>query len=115
LARVRALGRRFVVPAGDTSELRAGDVLDLKAHIARRGHRRLELSPTEWNLLELLARHPGQALSREQILRNAWADPYAVQSSMVDVYVAYLRRKLGDPDPIKTVRGVGYRLEATPA
>jgi DNA-binding response OmpR family regulator len=116
LARVRALGRRFVVPAGDAAELRAGDlVLDLKAHVARRGHRRLNLSPTEWNLLELLARHPGQALSREQILLNAWSDPYGVQSSMVDVYVAYLRRKLGSPDPIRTVRGVGYRLEATPA
>jgi DNA-binding response OmpR family regulator len=115
LARVRALGRRFVVPAGDPSELRTGDVvLDLKAHVARRGARRIDLSRTEWNLLEVLARHPGQALSREQILLHAWPDPYGVQSSMVDVYVAYLRRKLGKPDPIRTVRGVGYRLEAAP-
>jgi DNA-binding response OmpR family regulator len=115
LARVRALGRRFTIPTSDASELRAGDVvLDTKAHVARRGERRLDLSPTEWNLLELLVRHPGQALSRDQILMSAWPNPYGVQSSMVDVYVAYLRRKLGDPDPIRTVRGVGYRLEVAP-
>lgn len=115
LARVRALGRRFTVPTSDVAELRAGDVvLDTRAHVARRGERPLDLSPTEWNLLEFLVRHPGQALSRDQILLNAWPDPYGVQSSMVDVYVAYLRRKLGEPDPIRTVRGVGYRLEAAP-
>jgi DNA-binding response OmpR family regulator len=116
VARVRALGRRFTPAAGDGAELRVGDlVLDLKAHVARRGQRAIELSPTEWNLLEVLARHPGQVLSRDQILLHAWPDPYDVRPTAVDVYVAYLRRKLGAPDPIRTVRGVGYRLEASPA
>ena len=116
LARVRALGRRFSVAASDLWELRAGDlVLDTRARCARRGDRRLDLSPTEWNLLECLMRHPRQALSRQQLLDYVWSYERDVQPSMVDVYISYLRRKLtlpGSPDPIQTVRGVGYRLEA---
>jgi two-component system, OmpR family, response regulator len=115
LARVRALGRRFQVQAGDGAELRAGDlVLDLRAHLARRGDQALDLTATEWNLLECLVRHPGQALTRQQILDYVWSYEADVQSTMVDVYISYLRRKLalpGRPDPIETVRGVGYRLE----
>jgi DNA-binding response OmpR family regulator len=114
LARIRALSRRFVVLAGDGSELRRGDlVLDLRVHTARRGAHPLDLTPTEWSLLEFLMRHPGQALSRQQILDYVWSYDRAVQPSMVDVYVSYLRRKLreaGRSDPIETVRGVGYRL-----
>ena len=59
-------------------------------------------------------RHPGQTLTREQILDYVWSYETGVQPSLVDVYVSYLRRKLkqpGRPDPIHTVRGVGYRLE----
>lgn len=116
LARVRALGRRFVIAAGDGSELRHGDlVLDLRLHTARRGQQLLELTPTEWDLLEYFVRHPGQALSRRQILSHVWSYERDVQPTMVDVYVSYLRRKLhvaGRPDPIATVRGVGYRLAA---
>jgi DNA-binding response OmpR family regulator len=116
LARVRALGRRFVVAAGDSSELRCGDiVLDLRARTARRGAQALDLTATEWNLLECLMRHPGQALSRQQLLDYVWSYERDVQVSMVDVYISYLRRKLnlsGHADPIQTVRGIGYRLEA---
>ena len=116
LARVRALSRRFSVAAGDLWELRAGDlVLDTRARCARRGDRRLDLSPTEWNLLECLMRHPRQALSRQQLLDYVWSYERDVQPSMVDVYISYLRRKLTLPDsqdPIQTVRGVGYRLDA---
>ncbi len=116
LARVRALSRRFTIGSSDTYELRYGDlVLDLRSHTARRGERTLDLTQTEWNLLECLMRHPGQALTREQILDHVWSYDRDVQLTMVDVYVSYLRRKLNErdrPDPIQTVRGVGYRLEA---
>jgi two-component system, OmpR family, response regulator len=115
LARVRALGRRFTVTASDTWELRQRDlVLDLRARTARRGAQSIDLTATEWNLLECLMRHPGQALSRQQILDYVWSYERDVQLSMVDVYISYLRRKLnqlGRPDPIQTVRGIGYRLE----
>ena len=115
LARLRALGRRFAEAAGDTFELRRGDlVMDLRARTARRGDQPLDLTATEWNLLECLMRHPGQVLSRQQILDYVWSYERDVQPTMVDVYVSYLRRKLsvpGRPDPIQTLRGVGYRLE----
>jgi DNA-binding response OmpR family regulator len=119
LARVRALGRRFNGPAAALDELRLGDiVMDLRAHTVRRGERALDLTPTEWNLLECLLRHPGQALSRQQILDYVWSYDREVQTTLVDVYVAYLRRKLdlpGRSDPIETVRGVGYRLKSLEA
>ena len=115
LARVRALGRRFSVASGDPWELRRGDlVLDMRARTARRGVQALDLTTTEWNMLECLMRHAGQALSRQQILDYVWSYERDVQASMVDVYISYLRRKLsipGQTDPIQTVRGVGYRLE----
>jgi DNA-binding response OmpR family regulator len=116
LARVRALSRRFLPPGSASGELRAGElVLDLRAHTARRGAQVLDLTTTEWNLLECLLRHPGQTLTRQQILDYVWSYDSAVQLTMVDVYISYLRRKLNLPgrrDPIETVRGVGYRLEA---
>jgi two-component system, OmpR family, response regulator len=115
LARVRALSRRFTAPSGDPSELRFEDlVLDMRAHTARRDDRPLDLTPTEWRLLECLMRHPGQTLTRQQLLDQVWSYESDVQPTMVDVYISYLRRKLSlphRPDPIQTVRGVGYRLE----
>lgn len=115
LARVRALSRRLAPAGSEPDELRAGElVLDLRAHSARWGPLVLDLTPTEWNLLECLLRHRGQTLSRQQILDYVWAFDTDVQPTMVDVYISYLRRKLvrpGHPDPIQTVRGVGYRLE----
>lgn len=115
LARVRALTRRGRPGAGDPWELRHGElVMDLRARKARRGHASLELTKTEWDLLEFLMRHPGQALSRQQVLDYVWSYEREVQPNMVDVYISYLRRKLdqpGRPDPIETVRGVGYRLK----
>jgi len=118
LARVRALGRRFQIAAADASELRLGElVLDLRAHSARRGLRPLQLTSTEWALLEFLMRHPGRALTRQQILDYVWSYDSAVLPTQVDVYVSYLRRKLsakGEVDPIETVRGLGYRLRLAP-
>lgn len=116
LARVRALGRRFTVASGDQSALRVGDlVLDQRTRVARRGDYSLNLTPTEWNLLECLMRHPGQVLTREQILNYVWSYEADVLQTMVDVYISYLRGKLrvpGRPDPVQTVRGVGYRLRS---
>jgi DNA-binding response OmpR family regulator len=114
LARVRALGRRFQISA-DSAELRSGEiVMDTQSHKARRGSQPLDLTSTEWNLLECFLRHPGQVLTRQQILDYVWSYEHEVQTTMVEVYVSYLRHKLirpGKPDPIQTVRGVGYRLE----
>jgi DNA-binding response OmpR family regulator len=114
LARLRALSRRQRGLELQKAELRGEDiVLDLRTHVARRGKYVLDLSPTEWRLLELFLRHPGQALSRQQILNNVWPFDSDVLISNVDVYVSYLRRKLkaaGTSDPIETVRGVGYRF-----
>jgi DNA-binding response OmpR family regulator len=116
LARVRALGRRFAEPGGDTWELRHGDiVMDLKTHTARRGEVLLSLTPTEWRLLECFLRHHGQVMSRQQILDYVWSYESDVRPSMVDVYVSYLRARLktaDKADPIQTVRGLGYRMDA---
>jgi DNA-binding response OmpR family regulator len=116
LARVRALSRRFTPPGSESSELRIGNlVLDLRSHTARRGVRSLDLTPTEWNLLEYLMRNVSLSLTRQQILDYVWSYDHDVQIALVDVYISYLRRKLnvpGERDPIVTVRGLGYRLEA---
>ena len=116
LARLRALGRRFTTAEAIGNELRAGDlVLDLRAHSARRGSQVLDLTATEWRLLEYFVRHAGQLLTRQQLLDAVWSYDKNVQPSAVEVYVSYLRRKLHiprRPDPIITVRGIGYRLTA---
>ncbi len=116
LARLRALGRRVGGLDGDAKELRVGNlVLDLHTHTARRGEKTLELTKTEWNLLETLMRNPDRVLTQQSILEKVWSYEKDVQSSMVAVYMSYLRGKLNVPgsrDPIETVRGVGYRLVA---
>jgi DNA-binding response OmpR family regulator len=116
IARVHTLGRRFSDNTSNTWELRVGNlVLDTHTHTARRADKVLDLTKTEWSLLECLMRHPGQVLSREFILDYVWSYENNVQPSMVDVYISYLRTKLRLPeckDPIQTRRGVGYVLEA---
>ncbi|HSJ82183.1 MAG TPA: response regulator transcription factor [Acidimicrobiia bacterium] len=94
----------------EASELRAGIVaLELKTRKARVGEKEVELSAREFILAETFLRHPGQVLSREQLLSNVWGYDFDPGSNVVDVYVGYLRRKLGK-DLIETVRGMGYRL-----
>src|SRR3990172_7597996 len=114
LARVRALGRRGSGQSENFTELRAGNlVLDLHSRRARRGDKTLELTKTEWALLEYLMRHPDQVLTQNNILEYVWSYEKDIQSSMVAVYISYLRGKLNVPgqrDPIETVRGMGYRL-----
>jgi len=115
IARLHALGRRFNREAVDAWELRVGSlVMDLRTHSARRSERVLDLTKTEWALLECLMRHPGQSLSRQMIVDYVWSYERDVQPTLVDVYISYLRNKLnlpGIPDPIETVRGIGYRLD----
>jgi two-component system response regulator MprA len=107
-ARVRALLRRGRPPA---HLLQAGDlVLDVDARHARRGSRDVSLTAREADLLELLVLNAGQVVSREQALARVWGDEGAATSNVVDRYVAYLRRKLGDPPLIETVRGLGFTL-----
>lgn len=119
VARLHALGRRFNERAVDAWELRVGSlVMDLRSHTARRGERPLDLTRTEWSLLEYLMRHPGQTLTRQNILDYVWSYESEVQATMVDVYVSYLRGKLHQPgrvDPIQTRRGLGYCLVAEDA
>jgi two-component system, OmpR family, response regulator len=119
IARLHALGRRLNGSTADTFELRVGNlVLDTRTHTARRGDLPLDLTRTEWNLLECFMRHPGQTLSRQFLLDYVWSYAAEVQPSMVDVYISYLRTKLRQPkmkDPIQTQRGFGYFLDASNA
>jgi DNA-binding response OmpR family regulator len=115
VARLHVLGRRLSGATGSSFELRVGSlVLDIHTRTARRGEHILDLTKTEWNLLECLMRHPGQALSRQVLLDYVWSYEANVQPSMVDVYISYLRTKLkstGLEDPIVTKRGFGYFLD----
>ncbi|TDC43392.1 response regulator transcription factor [Micromonospora sp. KC213] len=108
LARIRA---RLREPGRDTpTTLCAGKVtLDLVRRTATVDGRQVELTAREFLLAETLMRHPGQVLSREQLLDRVWGLAHDPGSNVVDVYIGYLRRKL-TPDLINTVRGIGYRL-----
>ncbi len=115
LARIRALIRRTDQP--QASRLEAGDLkIDLLSRRAWRADRQIDLSSREFALLEYFMRHPGQVLSRQQILSAIWDYAFDPGSNVVDVYVRYLRRKLdrpGEPSTIATMRGAGYRFDPT--
>ena len=109
LARVRARLRSDRAP--EASTLSAGSAkLDLRSRTISTEGNDFELSAREFALAELFFRHPGQVLTREQILSSVWGYDYDPGSNVVDVYVGYLRKKLGT-DVIQTVRGMGYRLK----
>ena len=110
LARVRA---RLRSGTPQSAVLRAGDLqLDLRTRQARTGGKPIELTAREFALLETLLRHPRQVLSREQLASRVWGFGFDPNSNIVDVYIRYLRRKLGK-DRIQTIRGAGYRLAET--
>ena len=113
LARLRALLRR-TIDAGDGRELRFdGLTLDLDVREARVGARRIELTRTEFSLLELFMRNPRQVLTRAVINERVWGYDFGPASNSLGVYVGYLRRKLEEnshPRLIHTMRGVGYVL-----
>ncbi|MGY1650371.1 response regulator transcription factor [Geodermatophilus sp. SYSU D01119] len=110
LARVRL--RLAGARQGEVTVLTAGDLsLDLRTRRASVGGRTVDLSAREFALAETFLRHPGQVLAREQLLSSVWGYDFDPGSNVVDVYVRYLRRKLG-AERIETVRGMGYRLAA---
>jgi DNA-binding response OmpR family regulator len=116
LARVNALLRRRKGSLETSTELRAKDLtLDLVRHEVRRGNRIIELTAKEFALLEYLMRHPGQVLTRTQITDHVWRYDIDALSNVVDTYIHYVRDKVdrGHSSPlIKTVRGVGYKIDA---
>jgi two-component system, OmpR family, copper resistance phosphate regulon response regulator CusR len=110
LARIRLRLRDETQPS-ETTVLAAGGIhLDLRSRRATSDGRTIELTAREFALLETFMRHPGQVLSREQLLSHVWGYDFDPGSNVVDVYVRYLRRKLGGQS-IETVRGMGYRLD----
>ncbi len=99
-------------PAAEETQLRVGAVaLDLRTRWASVAGDTVELSAREFELLRTFLQHPNQVLSREQLLARVWGYDYDPGSNVVDVYVGYLRKKLGQ-DKFETVRGVGYRFRA---
>lgn len=115
LARVRALLRR-TAPDRASQVLRHADlVLDPVTREVRRGDRELDLSATEFALLEMFLQHPRQVLTRSALYDAVWGYDFGSSSKSLDVYVGYLRRKTeegGEPRVLHTVRGVGYVLRA---
>jgi two-component system response regulator MprA len=114
LARVRALLRR-AIPDADQGPLRFADlVLEPLAREVRRADRAIDLTRTEFALLELFLRHPRQVLTRSVIFENVWGYDFGPRSNSLEVYMGYLRRKTeagGEPRVLHTVRGVGYVLK----
>jgi DNA-binding response OmpR family regulator len=109
LARVRVRLRGDGSP--EETFLRAGDAtLDLRTRRVEADGRAADLSAREFALAEVFFRHPGQVLSREQLLDHVWGYDFDPGSNIVDVYVGYLRKKVG-PERISAVRGMGYKLE----
>ena len=112
LARLRALLRR-TEPVGAAALQFADLVMEPSLVEVRRGARRIELTRTEYQLLELFLRHPRQVLTRAAIFTDVWGYDFGEGSNSLDVYIGYLRRKLeadGEPRLIQTVRGFGYAL-----
>ena len=115
LARLRAVARRALEQVDQAEILRVGDLtMDLDCHEARRAGSAIELTSKEFRLLEYLMRHPGQVLTRDQILSQVWGYDAENSSNVVDIYIHYLRDKIdrGFPRPlIRTVRGIGYTVQ----
>jgi DNA-binding response OmpR family regulator len=112
IARIRAVMRR-AASLGTSGTLRVdGLEVDERARRAILDGSELELTPKEFDLLAALARDPGAAISRQRLLAEVWQTSWYGSAKTIDVHVAALRRKLGDPGWIETVRGVGFRLRA---
>ena len=111
LARIRAVSRRSDGAAAPSETLAVGPLqVDVPARLARLDGRELELTPREFELLALLASRPGVVVEREAIFRELWGGEWYGSPKAIDVHVAALRRKLGDPAWIETSRSVGFRL-----
>jgi two-component system response regulator MprA len=113
LARLHALLRRFEVTSQEKTLTYADLYLDPKTRETRRGNRRFELTPREFELLQCLLKHPRQVLVRNHILEEVWGYDFEGEDNVLEVYIGYLRKKTeagGEPRLIQTVRGVGYVL-----
>ncbi len=110
LARIRAVTRRTNERPAPRSARIGSLELDVRGRRARVDGRELDLTPKEFDLLALLAREPGTVVSRSEILQEVWQTTWYGSAKTIDVHVAGLRKKLGDPAWIETVRGVGLRL-----
>ena len=111
VARVNALGRRY--PEEPVLNLRVGDLtLDLATHDVHRGARRIELSPRELMLLKVLMREPGRVFTRTELCERVWEHAHEYDTKLVEVFIGRLRRKIGDPPLIHTIRHVGYTIES---
>jgi two-component system response regulator MprA len=116
VARVHALLRR--ANGGEPQSLAFADLrLDLDTREGWRGTRRFSLTPTEFELLRLLMRHPRQVMTRTQILAQVWGYDFGGDENVIEVYISYLRRKTeagGEPRLVHTIRGIGYVLREQP-
>lgn len=111
VARVRALGRRY--PEEPVISLHVGDLtLDLATHNVHRGQQRIELSPRELMLLKVLMREPDRVFTRTELCERVWEHTHEYDTKLVEVFVGRLRKKLGEPPLIHTVRHVGYTIRA---
>jgi DNA-binding response OmpR family regulator len=109
IARVRALGRRYAEEP--VISLRVADLtLDLSTHDVHRGVERIELSPRELMLLKVLMREPGRVFTRTELCERVWEHAHEYDTKLVEVFVGRLRKKLGEPPLIHTVRHVGYAI-----
>ena len=109
VARVRALGRRY--PEEPVISLRVGDVtLDLATHEVHRNTQRIELSPRELMLLKVLMREPGRVFTRTELCERVWEHAHEYDTKLVEVFIGRLRKKLGEPPLIHTIRHVGYTV-----
>jgi two-component system OmpR family response regulator/two-component system copper resistance phosphate regulon response regulator CusR len=109
VARVNALGRRY--PEEPVLKLRVGDLtLDLASHEVHRDIRNIHLSARELMLLKVLMREPGRVFTRTELCERVWEHPHEYDTKLVEVFIGRLRRKIGDPPLIRTVRHVGYTI-----
>jgi DNA-binding response OmpR family regulator len=109
VARVSALGRRY--PEEPTLKLGVGDLtLDLASHELHRGLRHIHLSARELMLLKVLMREPGRVFTRTELCERVWEHPHEYDTKLVEVFIGRVRRKIGDPPLIHTVRHVGYTI-----
>jgi DNA-binding response OmpR family regulator len=106
---VNALGRRY--PEEPVLNLRVGDLtLGLATHDVHRGARRIDLSPRELMLLKVLMREPGRVFTRTELCERVWEHAHEYDTKLVEVFIGRLRKKIGDPPLIHTVRHVGYMI-----
>ena len=115
IARINAVMRRVGDggPDGEVDELTAGPLsVSLRSRRVEMDGEEVHLTPREFDILSMLMQDPGAVVSRDDLLRRLWGTTWAVQTKAIDVHVSSLRRKLGDPAWVETVRGVGFRLGA---